>query len=433
MNTRRSRLRSLELTTFKGFKQAKAPLGDFTVVVGTNASGKSNLRDALRFLHGLSRGYTIAETIGEKWIEGGVLQWKDIRGGIREVTFDRALCFGLTVGLELDDAGTTRAGTYVIAVQVNEDGRAAVAEERLAIAGRGEFIFASHPPNNAPTQPDDPHHFAVRIRKEGKKGFLGRILHLLSDRPALGQIADTADNIPKEVKLYCREVREALGSMRFLDLVPEAMRLPSLPGQLVLGDRGENLSSVLLDICDNKQRKSALVKWIRELTPLDVTDFEFTPDQTGRVLVTLVEAGGRKTSAYSASDGTLRFLAMVAAFLGADPARLYFFEELETGLHPTRLHLLLQLIERQARHGASQVVATTHSPQLLAFLDRSTLDSALLAFRREGMPSQELVRLMELPHAREVLESQNISRLHATGWLEDAIAFSSPDPKEASA
>ena len=116
---------------------------------------------------------------------------------------------------------------------------------------------------------------------------------------------------------------------------------------------------------------------------------------------------------YSASDGTLRFLAMVAAFLGPEPARLYFFEELETGLHPTRLHLLLQLIEGRVQAGASQVIATTHSPQLLAFLAPATVADAILAYRKEGDPQQSLVRLNELPGAGELFDQQNVSRLFA--------------------
>jgi len=76
----------LSLDNFKSFAGSghQVRLGPLTLVVGTNASGKSNLRDALRFLHGIARGYTLAEILGEKYGEGGVLQWKGIRGGVRE-------------------------------------------------------------------------------------------------------------------------------------------------------------------------------------------------------------------------------------------------------------------------------------------------------------------------------------------------------------
>jgi predicted ATPase len=426
--SRKSRLRYLELERFKGFEGARAPLGDFTVVVGTNASGKSNLRDAFRFLHGISRGYTLAEIIGEKWIEGGVLQWRGIRGGVREVAYNGSSTFAVRVGLTLEDRGTMRDGHYRIEVAIDDSGRVSVAGERLIVIGRGSYIFDSHPENHAPDQPEDPHHFSVRVKKGAQRGFVGRSITLLADRPALVELIDTSEkNIPADVRALCREARDALASMRFLDLVPDAMRHPSLPGQTVLGDRGENLSSVLQEICTDARRKDALIRWVRELTPLDVSDFDFVPDQTGRVLVTLIESNGRRTSAYSASDGTLRFLALVAAFLGAEPARLYFFEELETGLHPTRLHLLVQLVERYARH-TSQVVTTTHSPQLLTFLrgtslDSASLESVLLSYRREGEHAQRLRRLLDIPDAREVLMKQDIARLYGAGWLEDAVAF----------
>ena len=57
-------LTSLRLTNFKNFQDTELTLGPLTILVGTNASGKSNIRDAFRFLHGISRGYTLAEILG---------------------------------------------------------------------------------------------------------------------------------------------------------------------------------------------------------------------------------------------------------------------------------------------------------------------------------------------------------------------------------
>ena len=219
--------------------------------------------------------------------------------------------------------------------------------------------------------------------------------------------------------------------MRFLELAPEAMRFPSIPGQVVLGDRGENLSTVLQAICEDPARKKAITGWLRQLTPLDVVDFDFAQDAAGRVLLALVEADGRRVSANSASDGTLRFLAMIGAFLGPDPARFYFIEELETGLHPTRLSLLLELIETQTSRGISQVVATTHSPQLLTLLSERSVEEAVLAYRLRGHRDQRLTRIVDLPDARRVLKSQDLMRLHATGWLEDATEFGESESERA--
>lgn len=413
----------LTLEGFKGFFRANLHVGDFTVVVGTNASGKSNLRDAFRFLHGISRGYSLSEIIGEKWVEGGVLQWKGLRGGIKEACYAGLDAFALEARLRVRDGDRERDASYRIKVRVPPNGRPpSLLEERLVISGRGQFVFDSHPEKNPPTQ-DDPLHLAVRLKKQGKKGYQGRAISVISNRPAISQLLEHKDVNPREVRDLAELAVSAFQSMRFLDLSPEAMRKPSIPGQVVLGDLGENLSSVLQAICEDPQRKQALAAWLSELTPLDVVDFEFVADQTGRVLVTLVEEDGRRTSAYSASDGTLRFLAMIAAFLGPDSAHLYFFEELETGLHPTRLHLLLSLIEERTRGGACRVVATTHSPQLLAFLSADVVNDATLSYRLRDESDQRLVRIADLPAASSALSGHDIAKLHSAGWLEDAVEF----------
>ena len=76
---------SLRLVNFKNFVDETLRGGPFTVIVGTNASGKSNIRDAARFLHGIGRGYTLAEIAGGKYGEGGYPEWTGIRGAMDEI------------------------------------------------------------------------------------------------------------------------------------------------------------------------------------------------------------------------------------------------------------------------------------------------------------------------------------------------------------
>lgn len=287
----------------------------------------------------------------------------------------------------------------------------------------------------------------VRLPRGGNNRKEGKKLQFSASQPILTQISELAfhqyltaqaaagtQNSESDATAYSRlslantalqsmVVQLSLKAMRFLDLVPDAMRLPSLPGQDNLGDRGENLSSVLLAICGDKTKKAAILEWVRQLTPLDVHDFDFVSDQTGKILVTLVESGGQRTSAYSASDGTLRFLAMIAALFGPKPAKFYFFEEIDNGIHPTRLHLLLQLIEQRVKDAGIQVVATTHSPQLLGFLSKESREFASVVYRLEGEKEGRICRIMDIPDAKKVLESQNLGRLHESGWLENAVAF----------
>src|SRR5690606_36654601 len=68
-------LKRIELTNFKSFAHGTFDVGPLTVFVGANAAGKSNVRDALRIMHGVGLGYSCAEILGGKYGPGGALQW----------------------------------------------------------------------------------------------------------------------------------------------------------------------------------------------------------------------------------------------------------------------------------------------------------------------------------------------------------------------
>jgi hypothetical protein len=415
-------LTRLRLERFKNFKEAELQLGPFTLLVGTNASGKSNLRDAFRFLHGVSRGYTLGEIFGEKYGEGGEKQWHGVRGGTREASFQGAPTFALECAFEFPSTGL-----YRIEVEVGSNGTPPrVAAERLAV-GQRDYMYDSHPEVDTIAQ-TDPYHLLVRLGKpvHNKKNTSKQrdLILFHNTKPILTQLQD--DDQGKRDSGFLLGVQGALRtfrSMRFLELNPDAMRQPSFPGQITLGDRGENLSSVLQAICEDPARKQTLISWLQELTPMDANDFDFPPDQIGRILLTLIEKNGQRVSAYSASDGTLRFLALLAAILGPEPARFYFIEELENGIHPTRLHLLLDLIEHQVSERNIQIVATTHSPQLLGLLSPQSREHASLIYRLPDHPEARIRRILDIPETRRVLEQDNLTRLHSLGWLEHAVEY----------
>lgn len=424
-------LTSLRLIGFKNFRDATLTMGPLTLVVGANASGKCNLRDALRFLHGIGRGYSLADILGGKYGDGGEQQWLGIRGGTREAAFEGEITFDLEAGLRVSP--TWQDLIYRITVNVGEIGTPPqVLREVLRLGPLILFEADSRVTGLARMGPIEPlpnHLLLVDIRDFNATKDPRLLYH--SYRPGITQISEDASLSTNLIKLAAAETLSALASMRFLDLDPDALRRPSLPGQTVLGDKGQNLSSVLQAICNKPELKDALASWIAELTPMDAVDFEFPADQTGRILVTLVEKSGRRISAYSASDGTLRFLAMIAALLGPDSSRFYFFEELDNGIHPARLHLLLNLIEKQAALGKVQVVATTHSPELLNLLDRKTLEHASLIYRLPHSPEGRIKRILDIPGAADLIGKQDLAKLHATGWLEDAAYFTSKDEETA--
>ena len=409
---------SIRLVNFKNFADETLRVGPFTVIVGANASGKSNIRDAFRFLHGIGRGYTLAEIIGGKYGPGGQLEWAPIRGAADEIIRFGQHAFALEV--EVSEGKYSRS-KYLIEVGIDtaRPGIFRVKREEL------RYVYTSHPYGNDPVaaQGDDTH-LLLRMAKTVDQRKYGHRVEVRPDQPALTQLKEHR-KIVKNHKDRAENIIRILGNMRFLDLVPDQMRKPAFPGQTVLGDGGENLPTVLREICDDPNRREVLAAWTRELTPMDVQGFQFPADPiTGLIQLVFQESNHRNVSAYAASDGTLRFLAMLVSLLGSKPGSLYFFEEIDTGIHPARQSLLLELIEGQTARNDVQIITTTHAPDLLTFVSDKTFENMSVVCRLEDSNDAIIRPVAELPNARESRTSgRGLGGLLAEGWMETALAF----------
>lgn len=416
-------IQSLTLKNFKSFSEPKGQegawegatigFGGLSLIIGTNASGKSNIRDGLRFIHAISRGYTLAEIIGAKYGEGGERQWKGIRGGVRETVTrnggsgDEQFTIAVTTKLADEDGG--HIAFYSITIDLGKIARARgpiLLDESLRLSGVSRPIFLK----------STDHPLFVSTSSLGGMS--------LDDRPMITQLFDEPNLLwaDEETRKHCRGFLRSISSVRLLDLDPNSLRRPSIPGQTVLGDKGENLSAVLQAICADPAAKESLLEWTRELTALDVVDLKF-PEVSleGKIQLQLVEQGGREISAESASDGTLRFLAFAAAVLGTEPARFYFFEEIENGIHPNRAHLLINLLQTATRNSNIQVVGTTHSPALLNYLDEQSLKDASLVYRVG--PVSKIAKFSDIQALWQTPKGTRPGDLLGSGWFENVAAY----------
>ena len=438
---------SLRLRDFKNFADEALRLGPFAVIVGANASGKSNIRDALRFLHGVGRGCTLAEVLGGKYGSGGQAEWEEIRGAPAEVI--RHGQNEMRVDVDMANVGsqaTPQAGSasglcYSVSLQAEtSSGMFGVLREELCSyhawgpLGRNRVttpICTSDPPPPDPvaTQ-DDEHHLLLRMAKAGSQKKYGHRIAVRPDQPALTQIEQHRP-VLRAHKELASHVAARLADMRFLDPSPRQMREPAFPRQVALGDRGENLPTVLQAICEREEHRKTLLEWTRELTPMDVADLEFRTESSGKVQLAIRETDGSVTSSQCVSDGTLRFLGILAVLLGERP-RLCVFEEIDSGIHPSRLNLLVELIENETRKGDLQVVTTTHAPGLLAAMSDETFETTSVVCRNPGTSDAIIRPAKALPSAEELRRAQGLDKLHATGWMEDILYFSQPEEPGAS-
>lgn len=188
-----------------------------------------------------------------------------------------------------------------------------------------------------------------------------------------------------------------------------------------LGERGENFAALVRSILADSVLRSAYLSWLRQLTPMELDDVTILEGALGEPLFALKE-GDEILPAPILSDGTLRFAAITAAFFQPEMPSIITLEEIENGIHPSRLRLLVELLKSQTRSPSGpQVFATTHSPVVLAWLDEEDYKTTFLCRRDPETGASIITPLSEIPHLIDLVRKQPIGELFTEGWLEGAF------------
>jgi predicted ATPase len=212
-----------------------------------------------------------------------------------------------------------------------------------------------------------------------------------------------------------------LANMQRIDPSPAVLRSYSQAHEIErMGERGENFAALIRTLCADAKSKEAYLSWLRELRPREVDDVGTLSGAVGEPLFVLKE-GGREFPAPVLSDGTLRFAAITAALFQPDMPALMTIEEIENGIHASRLRLLVELLRSRTAQGPTQIMATTHSPIVLAWLKPEEYAHTFFCKRDESSGESRICPLTEIPHFTETIRKQPISDLFAEGWLEAAL------------
>jgi predicted ATPase len=391
----------IEIEGFKSLEKVDLKLGKLNLFVGANASGKSNFLDALRVLQGIGYGFTIDEIFNGKPKSAATEVWEGIRGGSARARFvgpsetqsDEPVAFRVC----LKAPRGSHAFSYTIRVSTD---RGAIASEGLKMDSRSLFEITPETSEWA-----DYAALAERHHKSGRPALHGLDFVLPLEK-------DEARELEACVKL--------LSNMQRLSPAPEILRTY---GQVFQADRigesGENFASLVKTILKSRDNRVAYTSWLQQLLGTEAEKVKILTGAVGEPLFAL-ERGGTEFAAPVLSDGTLRFAALTAAFFQPDMPDVITIEEIENGIHPSRLRLLLELLKSQSSEDGPQVFATTHSPLVLSWLDEGDYATTFLCKRDEESGASIIRPLSEIPRLVELVKTQPIGDLFAEGWLEAA-------------
>ncbi len=386
-------LTQLRLPRFKAFEGQVLPLASLTMLIGPNGSGTSNALDALTLLALLASDRTLTDLDRDDADVAG------LRGGLRGCApFGEGLIeVGATV--DLGDGGEVRLDVAL------DPARSEVVRETLVLREEGK----------KPRRLVDAERTADSGLVTANVYTSGRAKHVTMPANRLVTFQATT-RVPEDTQARrlvvetARQIVQVLAGIRVLDPIPSAMRTYARIGAPP-SRTGATLSAQLYAMRSDPAAWQQLLDLVRGLIGNPSAELTFAegrlPDSPGPVdvMVALDEAGPHGTfpiPASTMSDGTLRYLAILAALLtaqqhgeaGAETPRTVVIEEIENGLFPDQACQVLALLRRQAATRRVTLVTTTHSP---ALLDAVTADDHdhIVTVRKDDSARSLLVPLTE--------------------------------------
>lgn len=365
-------INTLAIANYRSLREIVMPLGRMTVVTGANGSGKSNLYKALRLLAECASGRIINAMAEDGGLESSI--WAGPERISREMRSGEAPVQGgprqdvvrLKMGFAADEFG------YCASLGLPPPN--ATSKFQLDPEIKRECIWAGpfYRPASCLVDRAGP---MVKMREDRKWNV--RAQHLNTFESMLAEIADPVA-VPEIFS-----VRQFIRSWRFYDNFrtdrDSRIRVPQIGTRSpVLDHDGYNLVAALQTIREIGDHQ-ALQEAVEDAFP--GSRLGVNVDSGSRFVLALQQPGLlRPLTQAELSDGTLRYLCLIAALLTPRPPPLLVFNEPETSLHPDLLPALARLFIKVAQ--STQVWVISHSSRLVAALNEME-DCQSIALEKE--------------------------------------------------
>jgi predicted ATPase len=365
------RITHLKLRNWRNFKNVDIDIAQRCFIFGPNASGKSNLLDAFRFLRDLT-------------VDPGGLQFAvRSRGGmgrVRALSSRNSNKGAVTVGVALGTEDEPRIWEYEITFSA----------EKLGL--RRPIVVTEI------------------VKKYGASVFPRKLDE--TDQEILTQ--SRIEQVSQNKKF--REVAEFFRSIGYLHLVPQVIRDPKRSGENSDDPYGGDfIARIARTGKQDKDRRLKLINRALQLAVPQLNDLQQTQDVDGQPHLQVRYKHWRAASAFQNekdfSDGTLRLIGFLWSL--QDKSGPVLLEEPELSLHDAVVEQLPAMIAQATRRTGRQVISTTHAWAILDDEGLGMDEVIVLSTSGEGTTA---LTAGDFPVVREYLEGGVVSlkdALHA--------------------
>ena len=349
----------LRLRNWKSFFDATLFIDPITVIIGTNASGKSNIFDALKLLSALASPIDIMDIA------------KNVRGGAEGIIRRGEQMCNLTITMEGDKSSEQLI--YEVALAFDEQRNVYIKDESLILntTKKNLVLFERKELDEM-----NKSLVSVALYTEGKP----RNQNFSAKTSVLSQIEYV--NCVRRIKDSTLTVVNNLRKIRLSNPIPERMR-DFAPLSKNIAEDASDLAGYLANLDEELKSVTyeAILKYLKPLPDRDIKSIRADKiPMTDKAMLFCTEewtAGHtQEQSALGMSDGTLRFAGIIAMLITAEDKALILLEELDKGVHPSRAKDLVKMLKEIGKQKKLDIICTTHNatfvdelgPQMIPFI-----------------------------------------------------------------
>jgi Predicted ATPase len=398
-------IKRIQVSNFKSFENIDIKLDNFNLLIGANASGKSNFIEIFRFLrditkHGLDNAISL---------QGDLEYLQNINiGHSKNLSFKLFLDDKCVLPIQIENYPLAIQGyeeIYEFDIQFNPDGtdfkiskdkityNCNFSELKLKEVKDGEIpekeigsgkIIVANVDGEVKYDFEIPKGVPSTLKEHDFQSYFFR--PFIDDKEFKFKLSYGQKEIPPKVLLIehifkffpiVPPIDNFFQDISVFDFDPKLPRKAiSFTGKTELEEDGSNLTIVLKNILKDKDKKKKFTSLIKDVLPF-VTEVGVEKFADKYLFFKLTETySDQDLPASLLSDGTINIIALIIAIYFENGMTV--IEELERDIHPYLISRVIEMISDASKK--KQIIITTHSPEALKYID---LENILLISRNK--------------------------------------------------